>query len=262
MKSQATKLEQSMSLMVKTALAALTAAGTLPAAASAQERIISFELGLGPGAAPVYEGSGDYGFSPAVTARLTRLSFGKLNIGGGNRSTGFSLGPSFRYLGERKSADHAELTGMPDNDATIELGVKLSYDWDRLGTFATLRKGLTGHSGLAGEVGADVRFAVNPDTTITIGPRVSYGDRSYMNYAFGVPTSATALNAYAAGGGVRSIGAEMRVRYDFSEKSSLEGYAKWERLQGDAARSPITQTGDQDQLRIGMMYVRSFNIRF
>lgn len=244
-------------------IAALAAVGAFaPAAVEAGDRVVGFELGFGALHAPEFEGSDQYAASPTGTFSLNQLSFGPLNFDSTGEPTGFSVSPSFRYLAERKSAEFPILSGISDNDAAIELGLKATYDWERYRVFGQVRKGVTGHSGIAGELGADVKFALSDKTKVSFGPRVAFGDNSYMSYAFDVPGSATSLPAFDAGGGLKSIGAELRIRHALSDKTSLDGQLVWERFKGDGARSPIVQSGDRDQVRLGIMLVRKFEIRF
>ena len=244
-------------------VAATVAAGiTLPAAALAGDRIIGFDVGLGAQYAPEYEGSGDYTVSPSGTFSLKQLQFGSLNFDGTGESTGFSISPSLRYIAKRESSDFPELAGIPDNDLAIELGFRASYDWEGYGVFGQVRKGVTGHHGLAGEIGADVKYDLSDKTSISFGPRMAFGDDKYMSYAFDVPATATALAAYDASGGTKSYGAELKIRHELNDRTFLEGLVAWERYDGDAAMSPIVQAGDRDQVRIGVNLIRRFQLRF
>jgi outer membrane protein len=244
-------------------VSALSIGGFLaPTASHAQDRVIGFELGLGPKYAPEYEGSDDYEFGATGSVLLNELSLGSINFRSTPNKQGLSIGPSFRYLAERDSEDYDELDGIPTNDAAIELGLKATYKWPGFEVFGTLRKGVTGHDGFAGEIGADYQYPISGRTNFTIGPRVSFGDDSYMSYAFGVPSSATVLSTYDADGGIKSYGAEATIRYDFDAKTSIEGQLAWERYAGDAKDSPIVESGSQDQIQVGVKLIRKFQLRF
>lgn len=251
------------SLCAALTLAAFGAVGVIaPASVQAEERVVQFELGFGGQISPEYEGSDQYTASPTGSFSLQKLQFGRINFNSDPDRVGYSFAPSFRYLAERESADFAELAGIPDNDAALELGIRVTYDWERYRVFGQVRKGVTGHHGIAGELGADLKLDLSNSTKLTFGPRVAFGDSNYMSYAFDVPTTATALAAYDTGGGLKSFGAEARVRYDFNTKTAIEGRLLWEKFVDGAADSPIVQSGDRDQVQIGIMLVRSFQIRF
>jgi len=148
--------------------AAFVAAGILfPAVAYAGDRGVGFELGLGALYAPEYEGSDQYAVKPTGTASLNQLSFGSLNFSRSDERLGFSVGPSFRYLTERNSTDFPILAGIPTNEAALELGLRAGYDWENYAVFGQVRKGITGHHGVAGELGADVKFALSDRTKLS-----------------------------------------------------------------------------------------------
>lgn len=244
-------------------IAAIVAAGmAVPAAALANDRIIAFDVGLGAQYSPEYEGSDEYTGSPTGSFSLKQLQFGSLSFDGTGEGSGFSISPSLRYIAKRESSDYPVLLGIPDNDLAVELGFRARYDWDRYGLFGQMRKGVTGHHGLAGEIGADVKFDLSDKTALSFGPRVAFGDDKYMSYAFDVPNTATALAPFDASGGIKSYGVELKVRHELNDRTFVEGLVAWDRLDGDAALSPIVQSGDRDQVRIGVTLVRRFQIRF
>lgn len=193
---------------------------------------------------------------------LNSLNFGSMRFAGSQASSGFSLAPSFRYVGARKSADYPILTGIPDNDATFELGLKGRYHWDQYNVFATVRKGIGGHHGLVGELGAEAKFEVSDKTNITLGSVASFGDNRAMSFAFDVPASAINLSPYDAGGGLKSIGLAAQVRHSLTDRTALVGRLGWDKLVGDAGNSPIVSSGNTDQISVGFMLVRQFNLRF
>lgn len=245
------------------AVAVVAAAGVAsPADAQANDRVLSFDLGVGPGYAPEYEGSSEYSVVPAFAFKLNQLRVGSINIERPRDRLGFSFGPSFRYLSKRDSSDFPILAGIPDNDEAFELGLRASYDWEYFNVFAKLRKGVTGHHGYIGELGSDIKYGISDRTFITVGPRAAFGDSEYMSYAFDVPATATMLAPYNAGGGLKSVGVEAQIRHQMNDKWALQSRFAWEHYVDDAADSPIVRSGDVDQFKIGIMLVRTFQLRF
>ena len=242
-----------------TSLIALAIA-LVPGLASAQDRNIQFELGLGTSLAPTYEGSDDYKAGVAMTGSLQALSLGPLQIQPGQ--LGFGLAPSFRYLSERTKDDAPVLRGIDDVDAALELGLKASYRWEYAEAWGALRKGVTGHEGVVADLGADAIIDAGSNTTLRFGPRVSFADDSYMDTYFSVPTTATRLRAYDADGGLKSYGLEMTMRHDVTEAWAVQGTLGWTQMAGDAADSPIVKAGDRDQGTISLMLIRKFDFRF
>ena len=251
---------------VVTILAACLSIVALPASAQ-ESRVpgIDFELGAGANFQARYEGSDSYAVGPWPIFRLKGLTFANgFEIGGGD-GTGLSLKPSFRYIGAREAADFPELTGLNDVDATFEIGLGASYATEQLRIFGDLRTGLGGHNGLVGEVGADAIARPLPGLAVWAGPRLSFASAEYMNTYFGVTAAeslSSGLAGFDAGGGIKSVGAEIGMRYDFNKLWALEGSASYAKLIGDAGDSPITALGDDDQYGFKIGLVRSFRIDF
>ena len=190
------------------------------------------------------------------------MSFGSLQFESRDGARGVFFGPSFRYLSERKAADAPELAGIPDIDWALELGLKAGMEWEHAQVFGAVRKGLNGHGGWTGEIGADAILRLSNDVTVKFGPRVAFADDTYMDTYFTVPASATVLTPHTARGGMKSAGLALSVRYDISNVWSVEGSAEYTRLKGDAAASPIVQVGSADQMAIKLLFIRRFTLEF
>lgn len=226
---------------------------------------LELELGGGGKVAPTFEGSGNYVLSPYPIVRLKYLSFRNGKSIGGAPTDGFSFSPSFRYLGARKAVDDPVLFGLPDRDASIELGAGITYTAGPFSVFATMRYGVSGHHALVGEFGVDYAFYPAEHVTLSLGPRATWASGDYMDYYFSVSPAAAALSrfpVYDAGGGFKSLGAEALLRYEFADVWALEAGARYDRLVGDAANSPIVAAGSQDQLTFRLGVMRTFRIDF
>lgn len=223
--------------------------------------ILRFELGGGATVAPSFEGSSRYEVTPSFMFRLKQLKWQNIDIGN-NVGGGFSLAPSFRYLSERTASEDPVLAGIEDIDASLELGLRASYEWKNARLFAQARYGVTGHNGLVGEVGADVILSPDEKVYFSIGPRISFANTQYNDTFFSVPTAALNLQEFEAEGGLKSAGLEASVRYDFSDTLAFESSIEWARLVGDAAVSPIVHAGERDQIIAKIGIVRKFNFSF
>jgi MipA family protein len=246
------------------ALALLVPAALVPATGHAQEAGIDLEVGLGGGVSPAFFGSDSYILSPVPVIRIKRLTLPSGRTFGGGPETGFSIGPSFDFIGERSAADHPELAGLNDVDAAFELGVAASYRYQNLRVSGAIRHGFGGHEGIRGEVGLDAIFEPMEKLSVYAGPRFGFADDTFTNTYFGV-SAAEATSTYPvtnAGGGLLSAGLEVGARYDFNEKWAAESTASWSRLHGDAADSPITAQGSKDQFGFSLAFIRKFNIGF
>jgi MipA family protein len=226
---------------------------------------ISFELGGGIQMLPSYEGADSFavGGYPIIKFNRLQLSNG-VTLGGGD-SLGFGFRPSFNVRGERNAADHAELQGLNTIDTAIELGIGADYEATNWRIYGDLRRGVTGHDGFVGEAGAELITRPAEGLTLSTGPRLSFADAEYMNTYFGVTAAeaaASGRDAFAADGGLKSAGLGAKARYEFGNDWGVEGAVAWDRLVGDAADSPIVDTGSADQFSARIGIFRKFNIGF
>jgi outer membrane protein len=245
-------------------VSSLAIATALPAVA--QERSLNFSLGGGVVATPEYLGSDQTEANFDLGLTFGALRWGDIDIGNGVRGVpdnGFSLGAAFRVLGDRTAADSPELAGLEDIDTALELGLGLTFQQTDWRAFGEVRKGVTGHSAITGTLGADIIFRPSDRWLITAGPRVNFGDDEFANTYFGVSSDSTSSFAdYDASGGALGAGLQVTGTYFINDKWSLEGAMSYEKLLGDAADSPITQNGSEDQWRIGVGLSRAFTLNF
>ena len=222
--------------------AAIAASLALPQVAAAQDQ--SFDLGLGASYAPIYPGADESDASPWIIVRRTP----------GASTQGFRITPSLKLVGDRDPSDSPDLAGTQEIDRAVEVGAKVSYGLGAVSTYGALRKGIGGHDGLVGEVGAKYRTDVNDRLTLWSGLEAGYADSDYTDTYFGLPGS------YSPGGGLKSVSAKVEARYALGENTALLGEVKFGRLVGDAADSPLVQDRDQTAIRLGI--VRSFSFGF
>ncbi|MCC2111747.1 MAG: MipA/OmpV family protein [Hyphomicrobiales bacterium] len=261
---QSHRFAHTAALTLITALAAAPATAAETEAAQHQSAFqISGVAGGGIAYGPAYEGASDYIASPLPLFRLHVLHIpGLLEIGGGPERE-LSIAPSVRMLGARKAKDYPKLTGLPDIDMAIELGLEISYRREWLRGFVALRQGFGGHHGIVGEAGIDAVFDLSDRLRLTAGPRVGFADGEYMSRYFSVSPAASArsgLAQFKAEPGIRHLGLEAAAEYALTDRWTLHGNAGWHRLVGDAAKSPITKLGDDDQFFVGSGISYKFTI--
>ena len=223
---------------------------------------IEGEIGIGVSVAPRFEGSSDFVVNPLPLIRIDRFTLSNGFSLGGGPEMGFSLGPSLNVRAPREAADTPALTGLADVDRAFEIGVEARYEASGMRLHGNLRRGFGGHEGWVGEAGLDFLARPAPDLTLHVGPRVSYADNQYMDTYFSVPAGTANFATFDAGGGFKSVGAEIGARQDFGANWALEGAATYDRLIGDAGASPITDTGTRDQFAVRAGIVRKFRIDF
>ncbi|HET9812636.1 MAG TPA: MipA/OmpV family protein [Sphingomicrobium sp.] len=179
-------------------------------------------------------------------------------------SGGFSFGPAANIASGRKNSDLDVPVGKVKT--TIEAGAFASYELpDSFYLRAEVLKGLGGHEGIVGTVGADKIWRDGDRYVFSIGPRILFSDGRYQRAYFGVsPAAALAsgLPEYRPSGGIHGVAAASGISYQFDPHWGLFGYGRYERLVGDAAKSPIVrELGSRNQLSggLGLSYTFTFN---
>ncbi len=221
------------------------------------------ELGGAGGMYPSYEGADHFRLSgtPIVRLEYLRLPNG-FQIGGGD-GQGWSFRPSVRYVAGRSASDYPELLGLPDVSSSFELGGGVAYRIGNIRPFVDLRQGVSGHSGLVGESGIDLIFLPAQGLTMTVGPRLNFASRDYMDAYFGVTAAgaaASGLPQFSPSGGIRSAGIAATSRFEFNPTWAIEGTATWNRIAGDPAASPIVSLGSRDQFTAAIGLMRRFRV--
>ena len=251
----------------------LIAAAALPAsAAAAAEDSPDYRVRVGLGAQiqPDYIGSDHSDIAPLFHFQFARgtkqFSFGTPDDRTGIAvvSKGdFSFGPAFALASGRKDKDVGAPVGKVSR--TIEVGAFAQYlTGDSFRVRAELVKGVNGHEGLVGSISADKIWRDGDRYVFSIGPRVLFSDSRYQRAFFGVSPRAalaTGLPEYRPGGGIHAVGATSTTSYQLNSRWGLFGYARYERLVGDAAKSPIVREfGSRNQFSAGAGINYTFNI--
>jgi outer membrane protein len=224
-------------------------------------------IGAGPQVYPKFPGASDYGLYPMPIVGLRRsgrpMAFTAPDQGFGfgflSPNSGFDFGPVLRFQSKRQESD----VGAPVGNVpfTVEAG---AYAQLWLGSNLRLRvdarRGIGGHKGWIGDAGADWVIRDGDRYIFSIGPRVRFANNRYQDAYFAVTPAAAAasgLPAYNPGGGIEAVGVTSGLTYRFASSWGLYGYAGYDRLTGDAARSPIVRTlGSRNQFSggIGLFY--------
>jgi len=194
---------------------------------------------------------------PRDSASIALIDFGDLRAG-----------PAAKFVSSRKANNYSELNGLGDVKTTVELGGFVEYypvDWFR--TRGELRQGIGGHHGVVADLSADVIVPLIQRLTISAGPRFTWESTNATSPYFGidaVQAIATGLPAFDAKGGAHSVGAGAQVSYRINPQWEVHAYVEYERLLGDAAKSPlVTLRGSPNQTTVGIgaSYAFDFKIR-
>lgn len=246
----------------------------LPAwsAANAQDsRDIRVRVGLGAQLRPEFVGADSTKFAPLFHINIARGT-NEFSFGAPDDSPsialvskgGFSFGPAGNVEGRREESDVGVPVGTVSR--TFEAGGFVQYmAGDSFRLRAEVLKGINGHEGIVGAVGADKIWRDGDRYVVSIGPRVLFSDARYQRAYFGVNSAASlasGLPTYRPGGGVHGVGVASGVTYALTSSWGLFGFARYERLVGDAAKSPIVREfGSRNQLSGGAGLNYSFTIR-
>lgn len=252
----------------------IAAVVVLPAwsAASAQDsNDIRVRVGLGAQLHPAYVGADATRVAPLFhinTARGTNeFAFAAPDdsFGIGIASTGgFSFGAAGNIASARENSD----VGAPVGNVprTFEAGGFVQYQpSDAFRLRAEILKGIGGHEGVLGTVGADRIWRHGDRYVFSIGPRVMFSDARYQRAYFGVTPAASlasGLPTFRPHAGVYAVALASGLSYELDSRWGLFGFARYERLVGDAAKSPIVREfGSRNQLSGGIGLNYTFTIR-
>jgi outer membrane scaffolding protein for murein synthesis (MipA/OmpV family) len=180
------------------------------------------------------------------------------------RNERFAIGPALAYRGGRYSANAPELAGVHKPRWSLEGGV-FADAWiapDTIRLRAEVRRGMRAKDGVNGSLGADYVMRVDK-FTVAVGPRVKIGDNHFMANQFGVSAQDAARNPSFARhdpkAGVYAIGAYASATYKQNDNWSYTLHGGYDRLRGDAAKSPIiSRSGSKDQWAVGAIVSYTF----
>src|SRR6266545_1962737 len=222
---------------------------------------------------PIFQGSKGYALHPYPLFDLRRFGTPERfhgprdGIGVGLiEGRNFQIGPVGQFRMSRRESDDGALFGLGNVPWTVEVGAFAEYWWVQwLRTRAEVRQGFNGHHGVVADLFVDAVVPVNPQLTMSGGPRVTFATTAATRPYFSinaVQSAASGLPAFAAEGGVRSVGAGTQARYVWTRQWATHAFLEYERLTDDAASSPlVTQRGSANQLTIGLGATHSFDIK-
>ena len=225
-------------------------------------------VALGPQLVPSYPGADRVSLRPLIDLSRARgdatfafeapdESFGFPLV----RDARLQVGPSLNFEGSRTARDVG--AAVPKVGFTVEVGGFAQYQLTpAVRLRADARKGLGGHRGLVGSVGADYVWRDADRWLWSLGPRVTLNDDRYARAYFGVTpgtAATTGLPAFRASGGVQAIGLTGGAIRQLTRHWGVYGYAKYDRLVADPARSPLVRRfGSRDQLSGGLALSYTF----
>ena len=177
---------------------------------------------------------------------------------------GFAVGPVANIEWARKDSD----VGVPLGKVktTFEVGGFAEYmAMESTRVRVELRQGINGHEGLVGSIGLDQIWRDGDNYVFSIGPRLLFSNAKYQRAYFGVTPAAaiaTGLPAYQPDGGIHAAALASGLSYQFNRDFGMFGYGRYERLLGDAGKSPVVrEIGSRNQFSAGIGLSYTFNVQ-
>lgn len=174
------------------------------------------------------------------------------------------FGPALGFRGKRKATD----VDVPLHEVGFSFeigGFAQTYVAPNLRVRLEGRKAVSGHDGWVGEVTADYVARDGDDWLFSIGPRVTLGDGRYQRAWYGVTAAdsvASGLPVFTPDGGIEAVGVSAGYLRQLTPSLGLAAYARYDRLVGDAARSPYVRTaGSRSQPSVGLALSYTFGGR-
>lgn len=147
---------------------------------------------------------------------------------------------------------------------SVEPGLFASYYLaPQLRVYGELRKGVSGHKGGIAMLALDYVQRDADRWLLAIGPRINLSDAKYRRAYFGVSQRdavAAGIPTYQVGGNVvHGAGLAATGIRQLTTRWGLYGYLAYDRLTGDAARSPVTERyGSRNQFSSGLALSYTF----
>lgn len=235
------------------ALSALLLPAALPA--QAEEPRLDLSLGLGAAVTPDYDGSDDYEPVPVWNLKLGNLYHRETYVQLRGLSLESNLVPDDHlrlgvvggYDGDYEDVEDDQVNDLSDPEDSLQVGIVAGYDFsarpheDYVLQVEATYDALNGNGGL---ITPSASVSLPLDQRLFWGASLSatWASEDYMSNRFGISSAdstRSGLRQYDAGAGFKDVALGSSLTYAFSESWALTGFAKYQRLLGDAADSPI-----------------------
>jgi len=228
-----------------------------------------YSVGGGIGLAPDYEGSSDYKMVPipAASARFDNGMYIQL-LGLNLRanvipSKMWRLGPVYNYRSKRSDVENDPVDRMKNISDANELGIFGGFEWNGWFLFLDILEDVgNAYDGWYATLKGGYNWVIDEAWMLTLGAHTTYANDDYMETYFGVSAAdaaASGLDQYNADGGMKDVGIDLGLNWNFASSWALRGMASISQLVGDADDgSPVVDEGSETQVFTGAMVMFKF----
>jgi outer membrane scaffolding protein for murein synthesis (MipA/OmpV family) len=175
-------------------------------------------------------------------------------------------------VSDARSESRADaLAGMGDRGIGFNLGTSVSYHYGMLQMSGRVLRGFNEDAGWTGTLSAGLGGLLGYKWFVSLGANATFADAEQMQYHFGIDANqalrrqalieandprlrADEVGPYSADAGLQSVGLSGSVGYLLSRHWMAIGYLSMNRLQGDAARSPLVRQRESLVSAFGLAY--------
>jgi MipA family protein len=114
-----------------------------------------------------------------------------------------------------------------------------------------------GHGGTHAHLGTEIPLELTKELGLSFSAGVNWADKKYTQTYFGVTAAQAARSGfrqYNVKGGVKSVDIGVALNYKIDKNWSATAGLTYSQLQGDAAKSPVTEKKGQPSALIGVNY--------
>lgn len=251
--------------------------------------VTTVRLGLGALTVPDFEGAKDNSVFPVPIFEVSNWHRFNLSFRGLSymlyryrndaesefKKIEFRVEPAMRPSASRKEdseflfftrGDSRYLRGLGDIDTGLDVGAGFFLRTGPVATQLELRQEVAGgHEGFTAKIGLGTRIPFSDRTRLGMEIATTWANETYMDTFFSIDRTQAYRSIYRrfdADAGFKDASVGFRLDHDFTEHVSLVSMARYSRLLGDAADSPLVEGpgGSRDQFTVllGLTYKWQF----
>jgi outer membrane scaffolding protein for murein synthesis (MipA/OmpV family) len=230
---------------------------------------------------PKYPGSDEYWVLPVPLLNVEykgRIFLGPASSGAAGalgayvvRTPSWSWAVTMGVTDARPESRGDALAGMGDRGIGLNAGTSFSYRRGMLQTSGVVTFGLNDTQGWTGTLSAGLGGRLGDQWFASLDANATFADTDQMQYHFGIDASQAlrrhALIAahnpklgldeggpYSADAGLQSVGLNGSFGYVLSHRWTALGFLSMNRLEGDAAQSPLVRQRESFVTGLGLSY--------